>query len=119
MNLTNTRPPPLTKTSKPSTEGAFFASWLVMPIFHTKLSAGRRARSASRTRSVASSGREYAEDEALEPEHRHDTAQPRPQRHHRADLPGALEDGHGHGIGDAEHDHDRADQREPGEDAAV
>src|SRR2546425_11923675 len=57
MNLTNTRPPPLTKTSKPSTEGAFFASWLVMPIFHTKLSAGRRARSAPRTRAGASSAR--------------------------------------------------------------
>ena len=47
----------MTKTSKPSTDGAFFASWLVIEIFHTKLSAGRRNRSASATMSAAWSAR--------------------------------------------------------------
>src|SRR5260370_30021339 len=56
-NLTKERPLPFTKTSKPSTEGAFFASRLVIVIFHTKLSPGRLARSASRTMSAASSPR--------------------------------------------------------------
>src|SRR3989442_11658202 len=55
MNFTSERPLPLTNTSKPSVEGDFLASWLVMLIFHTKLSAGRRKRSASRTMSAASS----------------------------------------------------------------
>src|SRR5260370_2827575 len=56
-NLTNERPLPFTKTSKPSIEGDFFASRLVIVIFHTKLSPGRLARSASRTMSAASSPR--------------------------------------------------------------
>src|SRR5438552_7449946 len=55
MNLTNERPVPFTNTSKPSTDGALLPSWLVIVIFHTKLSPGRRARSASRTMSPASS----------------------------------------------------------------
>src|SRR5437899_6680901 len=53
MNFTSERPLPLTNTSKPSVDGDFFASWLVMLIFHTKLSAGRRNRSASATMSAA------------------------------------------------------------------
>src|SRR5207249_11534186 len=40
-----------------ATGGASLSPWLVMLISRTKLSAGRRARSASRTRSVASSAR--------------------------------------------------------------
>src|SRR5712692_9445931 len=55
MNLTNERPVPFTNTSKPSTAGDLLPSWLVIVIFHTKLSPGRRARSASRTMSPASS----------------------------------------------------------------
>src|SRR5947207_1435864 len=55
MNLTNTRPLPFTNTSNPSVVGSFFASRLVTVILHTKLCPGRRARSASRTISAASS----------------------------------------------------------------
>src|SRR5712692_4269650 len=55
MNLTNERPVPFTNTSKPSTDGDLLPSWLVIVIFHTKLSPGRRVRSASRTMSPASS----------------------------------------------------------------
>src|ERR1700675_2845376 len=57
MTLRTERPVPFTKTPKPSIDAPLLPSWVVIVIFHTKLSPGRRARSASRTMSAASSAR--------------------------------------------------------------